>query len=167
MGFRFLAVAEVRYEGLVDGGDPMEPTSYVAWLNAEVHDVRGEMIGTIDHLVYDDRTCRPEFMCVRTHLFGSGSRLVPIEGTRWDEDHLVVPFEKDFVADAPDLDDAWNLTPEEERRLFNHFGLDETACDVGRTSRADAGYPVGEMRSRQATDVRLRRYRMAEPAPPS
>jgi PRC-barrel domain len=145
----------------------MEPTTYAGWLDAEVQDCDGAVIGRVDHLVYDDRTCRPEFLGVTTRLFGSGSILVPIGGTRWIKDHLVVPFERHFLEDAPNIDDGWNLTPDEERRLFRHFGLDEAGGDYGRTARADAGFPVGEMRTRAATDVRLRRYRVPDCTRPS
>ncbi|MFG2692874.1 PRC and DUF2382 domain-containing protein [Kitasatospora sp. NPDC051984] len=95
-------------------------------LHHPVHDADGNRIGTADHLFLDDATGRPEWVSIKTGRFGSNQSFVPIRDAEMVGDHLQVPYGKDKVKDAPnvDVDRGGHLSEQEERRLFSHYGIE-------------------------------------------
>lgn len=73
-------------------------------LDHPVHDARGDKIGDARHVFFDDVTGEPEWVSVRTGLFGTSESFVPIHDAALVEDHLEVPYAKDKVKDAPNVD---------------------------------------------------------------
>jgi uncharacterized protein (TIGR02271 family) len=91
---------------------------------ATVRGPDGDKIGTVDELYFDPATDRPEWMTVKTGLFGMRTTFVPLEGARPEgEDELRIPYEKDRVKDAPSIDPDHELTQSEEQRLYSFYGL--------------------------------------------
>ncbi|MET8506251.1 PRC and DUF2382 domain-containing protein [Streptomyces sp. NPDC004787] len=90
-----------------------------------VHDAHGKKIGDAKHVFVDDATGRPEWVTVKTGLFGSSETFVPIRDASLVDDHLEVPYPKDRVKDAPhvDVDSGGHLSAREERRLYKHYGI--------------------------------------------
>jgi uncharacterized protein (TIGR02271 family) len=86
------------------------------------YDPEGRRIGTIDDIFVDENTGRPEWLAVRTGLFGTRRSFVPLSGVEAQDDDVVVPWEKDVVKDAPQADRDEYLSPEEEERLYRHYG---------------------------------------------
>ena len=95
----------------------------------------GEKLGKVGHLFLDDQTSRPEFVSVNTGLFGTNETFVPIADATFNGDGLTVPYTKDKVKDAPNVDvDAGHLDESEERRLYEYYGVgDGTYYDTDRT----------------------------------
>ncbi|MFD8477969.1 PRC and DUF2382 domain-containing protein [Kitasatospora sp. NPDC059673] len=95
-------------------------------LHHPVHDADGNRIGTADHLFLDDATGRPEWVSIKTGRFGSNQSFVPIRDAEMVGDHLQVPYGKDKVRRAPnvDVDSGGHLSEQEERRLFSHYGIE-------------------------------------------
>jgi hypothetical protein len=136
-------------------------SSYDTWTDMKVQDTAGDKVGKIDHLVYDTQTSRPEFLAVNTGLFGLKTTFVPIAGSRMQDDSIVVPWAKDFIKDAPNVEgDEWTLGKADEQRLFDHYGFDRAAATYGQPPRADEGYSVVTQRS---DNGRLRRYNAVSP----
>ena len=105
---------------------------------ATVHDRDGEKIGTVDELYFDDATDKPEWMTVKTGLFGMKTTFVPVEGAQPEgDDALRVPYEKDRVKDAPSIDPDHDLSQAEEQRLYSFYGL-----SYGE-QRSSSGLPEG------------------------
>ncbi|MET7443154.1 hypothetical protein [Streptomyces sp. NPDC005568] len=75
--------------------------------------------------VRDDVTGRPEWVSVKTGLFGTSESFVPIQDAAVVEDHLEVPYSKDKVKDAPnvDVDAGGHLSVQEEHQLYEYYGL--------------------------------------------
>ena len=91
------------------------------------YDANGDKIGSVGHVFLDDETGQPEFASVNTGLFGMNESFVPLADAKVDGDRLVVPFTKDQVKDAPNVDvDSGHLDQSEERRLYEHYGLTYT-----------------------------------------
>ena len=86
-------------------------------------DINGVKIGTVDEVYLDDATGEPEWAAVRTGLF-SRDAFVPLEPSAFVEDHLVVPFDKALIKDAPDFGVGRHLSPEQELQLYHHYGLE-------------------------------------------
>ncbi len=93
-----------------------------------------EKIGKIGQVFLDDDTDRPEFLTVNTGLFGMNESFVPAADVAVTEDGVRVPFTKDQVKDAPNVDvDSGHLDQSEERRLYDHYGMtySERSSDSG------------------------------------
>ena len=159
-------------------------SSYEGWIGTDAYDCNGDKVGEIADVYYDDTSRRPEFFAVRTGLFGMNTSFVPIAGAAPDvsEGHLRLPWTKAHIKDAPnvephDLDLVGTsadtgLSPEHERRLFDHYGFDYQDDQYGAADvpdrRFDADYTVHPQPPRPAsmspdapdadTPVRLRRY---------
>jgi len=102
-----------------------------------VYDSAGEKIGAVEEIFYDEQTDRPEWVGIGTGFFGTKRVLVPVEGAdlRGGEG-LYVPYTKDQVKDAPDID-ADEVSQETESRLYSHYGLGYSE------QRSDTGLPEG------------------------
>jgi uncharacterized protein (TIGR02271 family) len=93
-----------------------------------------EKVGKIGQVFLDDDTDRPEFLTVNTGLFGMNESFVPAADATVDGEGVRVPFTKDQVKDAPNVDvDSGHLDQSEERRLYEHYGLtySERSSDSG------------------------------------
>ena len=92
------------------------------WRGKKVVDADGDKIGTIQDVFLDRQTGEPEWATVKTGLFGLKSSFVPITDAELvDDDTVRVPYQKEQVKDAPRVDDE-DLSPEDERRLWEHYG---------------------------------------------
>ncbi|MEU5581037.1 YsnF/AvaK domain-containing protein [Streptomyces huasconensis] len=94
-------------------------------LDHPVHDAEGNKIGEAKHVFLDDVTGHPAWVSVKTGLFGTSESFVPIQDATVVEDHLEVPYAKDTVKDAPnvDVDSGGHLSETEEHRLYEHYGI--------------------------------------------
>jgi PRC-barrel domain len=149
-------------------------TSYEGWIDHDVYDSDGDKIGSIDAIYYDDITGRPEWLAVRTGLFGMNTSFVPISGATVYNDDLQVPYTKDTVKKAPNTDPhtldtgALGLGSRDEQRLFDHYGFAYDDRSYGTYPRIDTDFKVRSMeRSDFAETVpsgktRLRRYVVTE-----
>ena len=91
---------------------------------ADVTGRNGEKLGKIDTVYLDNETQRPEWAAVKTGLFGSHVSLVPLATAEYENDRLQVPYTKDEVQNAPHHDPGQELSVEDERQLFTHYGVD-------------------------------------------
>jgi len=113
---------------------------------ATVRDRDGEKIGTVDGLYFDKATDRPEWMTVKTGLFGMKTTFVPIEGAEpQGEEELRVPYEKDRVKGAPSIDPDHELSQQEEQELYSFYGI-----SYGE-QRSPSGLPEGGAPARGTT----------------
>ncbi|HEX5569336.1 MAG TPA: PRC-barrel domain-containing protein [Streptomyces sp.] len=83
----------------------------------------GVKIGVVDEVYLDDATGEPEWAAVRTGFF-SRDAFVPLEPSEVVDGALRVPFERSLVRGAPDFGVGRHLSPEQELRLYRHYGLD-------------------------------------------
>jgi sporulation protein YlmC with PRC-barrel domain len=141
-----------------------------SWRDRDLVDRNGNEIGSIGDIHIDEQTGRPEWLAVKTGLFGARVRFVPTAEARTEGDQVRVPYEKSHVKDSPNLEADGALSQEEERRLYEHYGLayHETAgCDVsGRETddamtRSEEEVHVGIERS-ETGRARLRKYVVTE-----
>ncbi|MBP0457503.1 PRC and DUF2382 domain-containing protein [Streptomyces montanisoli] len=97
-----------------------------AVLDHPVYDSGGNKIGSAKHVFYDDATGNPEWVTVKTGMFGSSESFIPTHDASLVQDHLEVPYGKDQIKDAPnvDIDAGGHLSEQEEHRLYKYYGLD-------------------------------------------
>jgi sporulation protein YlmC with PRC-barrel domain len=99
-----------------------EIDTVLGWRDREVVDPSGERIGKLGDVYLDRQTDQPAWAGVRTGLFGARETLIPLEGMQEEGDALRVPWEKDLIKDAPNVDADVSLDEEGERRLYEHYG---------------------------------------------
>jgi uncharacterized protein (TIGR02271 family) len=92
------------------------------WRGQDLHGSDGK-IGEIADVYLDRQTEQPEWLAVKTGLFGSKVNFVPIQNASTSGGGVTVPYTKDQVKNAPNADADGELSPEEERRLYDHYGV--------------------------------------------
>jgi uncharacterized protein (TIGR02271 family) len=92
-------------------------------IGQDVYDEAGEKIGSAAEVYLDDETGQPEWVTVRTGLFGTKESFVPIRNADLTNDGVRVPVTKTQVKDAPKIDTDGHLSPQEEQELYRYYGL--------------------------------------------
>jgi uncharacterized protein (TIGR02271 family) len=110
-----------------------------------VVDEDGAKVGSVQQVYRDDATNAPEWITVRTGLFGMKETFVPLAGARRAGDELRVPHAKDTIKEAPRIDADGHLDPSEEAELYRHYGLTRpgTAAAGDTTTRSDTTTAAG------------------------
>ncbi|MFB8117924.1 PRC and DUF2382 domain-containing protein [Streptomyces sp. NPDC055962] len=88
-----------------------------------VYDSDGEKVGTVGRVYVDDDTGKPDWITVKTGMFGMKESFVPLAGARRVGSDLHVSHPKDSVKDAPRVDADAHLSVSEEEELYRHYGL--------------------------------------------
>jgi len=94
------------------------------WQGATMVDREGDKVGNIDAIYVDDQTGEPEWALVNTGFFGTRSTFVPIAQASASGDQVQVPYEKQLVKDAPNMDPDGHLSEQEEQELWRHYGME-------------------------------------------
>ncbi|MEV4569675.1 PRC and DUF2382 domain-containing protein [Nonomuraea sp. NPDC049419] len=110
----------------------------------------GQSIGKVGQVYLNDRTGEPEWVTVRTGFFGMKQTFVPLQDARRSGEEIRVPFDKEMIKGAPNIDVDGRLSLDEEADLYRYYGMRPT--DVPRQRPADFG-DTGE-RQGFATDSR-------------
>jgi uncharacterized protein (TIGR02271 family) len=100
-------------------------------------DPAGDKLGTIDAIYLDNETGQPEWATVTSGLFTATSSFVPLAQAQAMGDSVQVPYDKDQVKDAPNMQADGQLSQDDEAELYRHYGLQYTE------SRSDSGLPAG------------------------
>ena len=120
----------------------------------------GDKIGTVGQVYVDPDTGRPKWVTVRTGLFGMRESFVPLDAAEQTGDDIRVPYSKDFVKDAPNIDHEGALEEDEERRplllLRRRLGRLRTA-PTGYDRGVDTDATVGHDTSGPNTDDAMTR----------
>jgi len=93
------------------------------WRGQDVVGPDGSKIGTLDHIYLDRQTGEPTFGAVKTGLFGTNVNLVPLEGATGGSGSVQLPFDKQKIKDAPNIDADAELSEAEEQRLYEYYGV--------------------------------------------
>jgi uncharacterized protein (TIGR02271 family) len=108
-------------------------------IGADVYDADGDKIGTASEVFLDDQSGNPEWVTVKTGLFGTKETFVPIRDADLTENGVRVPVSKAAVKDAPKIDAEGHLSPQEEQELYRHYGLGMGTGTTGRTDTTTTG----------------------------
>jgi uncharacterized protein (TIGR02271 family) len=87
----------------------------------KVLDDEGQSIGKIKQVLLDERTNEPTWVSVHTGLFGMKETLVPLQGARYVEEDIQIPYDKATVKDAPNIDGGHDLTEREKAEISDYF----------------------------------------------
>ena len=117
----------------------IDQASVPSLMGSTVRDNAGEKIGKVGQVYLDDTTGQPEWVTVRTGLFGTKESFVPLAAARVEGDELVVDIAKDRVSDAPKVDEDGHLSEEQETELYQYYGVSQGPCGRQTTPTAGGG----------------------------
>ena len=106
----------------------------------------GDKIGKVGQLFLDDQTGRPEFVTVNTGLFGTNETFIPVSDATYDGDRLTLPFAKDKIKSAPNVDaEGGHLDQSEEQRLYEYYSMGYDQSSMGTGDAGREGYAAGDV----------------------
>jgi uncharacterized protein (TIGR02271 family) len=106
---------------------------------ATVYDSENKKVGTVGQIYLDTNTDEPKFVTVNTGLFGTKETFVPYEDANHTSEGLKVPFTKDFISDAPNVDANGPLEGDEQHRIFDYYQLGSGATRGTHTPNPETG----------------------------
>ncbi|MDO5712211.1 MAG: PRC and DUF2382 domain-containing protein [Micrococcales bacterium] len=89
--------------------------------NATVYDQDGDKIGGVAQVYLDDQSGRPNWATVKTGFFGTKETFVPLDDADVSGDDIRVPYTKDFVKDAPNMDADVHIDEAQETELYRYY----------------------------------------------
>jgi uncharacterized protein (TIGR02271 family) len=105
-------------------------------IGATAYDPHGDKLGTVGQVYLDDDTGQPEWVTVKTGLFGSKETFVPVQRAELHEPGAVtVPYDKQTIKNAPQVEpDGGHLSEQEEAELYRYYNIDSPGVgDQART----------------------------------
>lgn len=133
----------------------IDRTSIANLSGANVIDTNGKKVGTVGQVYVDQQDGTPNWLTVHTGLFGLSETFVPIDRATWDTEAVTVPYEKDFIKDAPRIDADGRISPAEEEQLYQYYGMSDDTTTTGHDF-AERGGP-GRDTSGPNTDTAMTR----------
>jgi uncharacterized protein (TIGR02271 family) len=120
----------------------------------------GDKIGSIGTVYLDNASGEPAWVTVKTGLFGSNESFVPLDQAEQTNDGIRVPYDKDRVKNAPNIETDRELSEQEEDQLYAYYGLGggtaqgyesgtttsgtTTTTETSLTEDSDRGWGAGE-----------------------
>jgi uncharacterized protein (TIGR02271 family) len=102
---------------------------------ATVRTSGGDKIGKVAQVYLNDQTGEPEWVTVRTGLFGTKESFVPLAAARLEHDVLVVDVTDGQVRGAPRLDTDGHLSEVQEAEIYRYYGLSRNTASRGAGRR--------------------------------
>jgi uncharacterized protein (TIGR02271 family) len=119
----------------------------------DVIDSEGNKVAKVNVVFVDSTTGRPEWVAVKTGLFGGHVTLVPLVNASTSDDALSVAYTKDVIKDAPHHDPDVELSSVDEAEMLRYYGI-----SAGNSGSASDGYTaVGHDTSGPTTDQAMTR----------
>jgi uncharacterized protein (TIGR02271 family) len=105
---------------------------------ATVRSTSGDKIGKVAQVYLDDQSGDPEWVTVRTGLFGTKESFMPLASARFQRNELVVDVTKERVNGAPRVDEEGHLSETQEAEIYRYYGISPGTGQHG-TGRDRAG----------------------------
>jgi PRC-barrel domain len=99
---------------------------FAAWAGRDVLGPDGERLGAVDVIFLDEATGTPEWVLVG---LDDGSAFVPLAGASVEERAIRVDQAADRIAAAPRPEGGDTLSVAEEKRLYEHYGLEYSQAE--------------------------------------
>ena len=94
----------------------------------------GEKLGKVGEVYLDNDTGKPAWVTVVTGLFGTRRHFAPLDEAVLDRTGVRLPYDKDTITGAPNIDEDGELTPLEEDELYRYYH-GATGLDAQRLQR--------------------------------
>ena len=114
------------------------PEATHRWRGRTLVDHHGEPLGSIEIIYLDKVTNQPEWALLEAGATGPAPTFVPLVSANEEGDTVRVPFAKALVERAPSMPADRELSEEQERELYRHYGVPYSRAD------SPSGLPAGE-----------------------
>ncbi|GAB2583944.1 hypothetical protein Aab01nite_54760 [Paractinoplanes abujensis] len=102
--------------------------------DADVYGPDGDKIGSVGQIYLDTDSGDPEWVAVRTGLFGTKETFIPLQRATLSDDRITVAYDKATVKDAPRIEPDGALSYTEENELYTYYGVQSTGAESGSSS---------------------------------
>ncbi len=109
-------------------------------IGREVVDSNGDKLGKVGQVYLDDETGQPQWVTVKTGLFGSKESFAPLAGVSDRGGAIALTVDKELVKAAPKVEDDGHISDDEQQQLFDHY--------AGYMNRGGAGTGSGDVADR-------------------
>lgn len=132
-------------------------------IGSEVYDNDGDKVGSVGHVYLDDDTSQPEWVTVRTGMFGTKESFVPLSGASATDRGVNVNVSQEKVKNAPRVEaEHGHLSEQEGQNLYDYYELrsgasqQDTRQSTGEDTRQSTGQEqseAGGQRSRSTSET--------------
>jgi hypothetical protein len=119
------------------------------WIGFKLDEASGTSAGRIEDVLVDPESGDPTWLVFRIGRFGRRSA-VPFDLAAAAAERVWVPYAKELIRSAPEVDPSSGLAAEQELALCDHFGLASKAGRRGRIEGrrgAPTSVPASQLRS--------------------
>jgi hypothetical protein len=109
---------------------------FSAWAGRDVVDADGERLGAIDLIFLDEATGTPEWVLVK---LDDREVFVPLAGAMLGDHSIRVEQPSERVAAAPEVEIGETLSVADEKRLYEHYGLEYSSAESATVLPEGAG----------------------------
>lgn len=113
-----------------------------ALMGAPVLGPDDEKIGTVGQVFLDPDSGHPNWMTVKTGLFGMKESFVPLDTAQWDHERVHIQYDKDLIKGAPRVDTDGALSQSEEADLYTYYGMSHADDGERETSGIGSDDPT-------------------------
>ena len=117
-------------------------------------------IGRVGQVYLDDQSLAPNWVTVKTGLFGTKEYFVPLDEATYEGKQITVPYTKEQVVSAPRTEIDQNLSPQEEDDLYNHYRVPgrttDATAEVEDAAASESGDTPVEAAADEATEHAVR-----------
>ena len=107
-------------------GSAFAAAGFGAWAGRDVLAPGGDRLGAVDQIFLDEATGTPEWVLVS---LDDGAAFVPLAGATVEERAIRVDQDAERVQAAPRLDAGETLSVGDEKRLYEHYGLEYSQAE--------------------------------------
>lgn len=101
------------------------------WTGHDLFDLDGEKIGTIEDVRYGDASGDLKWLVVETGFLGLKKIFVPVAEVERSGGRLSVPYTREEVRGAPQVEGRVFPTEEEKAKICKYYGLDYAPPTAG------------------------------------
>lgn len=121
--------------------------------DSDVIDSDGDKVGGVGQVYLDDQSGQPSWVTVKTGLFGNNETFVPLQDASVAEGTITVPYTKDFIKDAPNIDGESHLDDNDQQNLYRYYNLGGAPGSDDPSTRTGTTAGTGESRAEYDTDT--------------
>jgi len=110
---------------------------------ADVYDTEGAKIGSVGQVYLDSSSGNPQWVTVKTGLFGTKETFVPLQNGQVADGRVTVAYPKHQVKDAPRVDADGPLDYSDSEQLFSYYGLQDSSYGSQETAGTGDRYREG------------------------
>ena len=118
------------------GGSKPSLNEALGWIGSRVDDIYGANVGRLEDVWIDPATGVPRWLLVTEGRFGGRTTLIPFEDATAGAGHVWVPYEREIVRAAPEIEPGAPLTHQVETSLRAHYASRLSPSSAERSAPA-------------------------------